>query len=72
MTGQPAPMSLIELIRCGCKTVCATNSCSCRKASLSCTASCYCTINGGECYNPHTNYNDDEDMDDSDDSSDEE
>ena len=54
MTEQPAPFSLAELIRCGCKTPCVRNSCSCRKSSLPCTASCKCAIDGGECHNPNT------------------
>ena len=38
----PAPIALIELSMCGCKTVCTTNRCKCRKNGLPCTDMCKC------------------------------
>ena len=40
MTEPPAPPNLLKIVRCGCKTVCKTMSCSCRKHGLKCTDSC--------------------------------
>ena len=54
MTQQPAPMTLVELVRCGCKTGCARNTCSCRKNNLSCAASWACFLQVIECHNPFT------------------
>ena len=39
----PAPQSLLELVRCGCKGGCASNRCTCRKHGLECSPMC------GEC-----------------------
>ena len=36
----PAPSSLLELIRCNCKTDCNTRRCRCRKHGLECTPMC--------------------------------
>ena len=33
----PAPLALIELGSCNCKTECSTNRCKCRKNNFSCT-----------------------------------
>ena len=38
----PAPIALIELSMCGCKTVCTTNRFKCRKNGLPCTDMCKC------------------------------
>ena len=38
----PAPLALIELSMCGCKTSCDTNRCKCYKNSLVCTEMCKC------------------------------
>ena len=38
----PAPLALIELNLCGCKT-CSTNRCQCRKNGFTCTDMCKCT-----------------------------
>ena len=38
----PAPLSLIELSVCSCKTKFATNRCKCRKNALQCTDMCKC------------------------------
>lgn len=40
---QAAPTSLLEVIRCNCKTDCKTLRCSCRKHNLDCSSAC------GEC-----------------------
>ena len=38
---KPAPVAVLELIKCGCKTSCKGNS-SCKKNNLPCTALCKC------------------------------
>ena len=38
----PAPVALIELSVCSCKTNCVTNRCKCRKNNLQCTDMCKC------------------------------
>ena len=43
-----APHALLNLTRCGCKTPCATNRCSCRSSNLACTVACRCPA---ECEN---------------------
>ena len=37
-----APDSVIELVRCGCKTGCKLSRCSCRKNDICCTDLCAC------------------------------
>ena len=37
---QPAPISLLKIIRCGCKLDCTSKSCSCKKHGLNCTPAC--------------------------------
>ena len=44
----PAPMAIIELVRCQCKKDCSTQSCTCRKYKLPCTELCLCSA---ECTN---------------------
>ena len=44
----PAPLAVIELIKCGCKTGCASR-CSCRRNGLPCTPLCKCY--GKQCTN---------------------
>ena len=39
----PAPLALIELSVCGCKTMCNSNRCKCFKNNLTCTDMCKCT-----------------------------
>jgi len=39
----PAPIGLIELCLCSCKTTCQTDRCSCQKNKLVCTEMCKCT-----------------------------
>lgn len=39
----PAPMAMIELSVCGCKSNCQNNRCKCRKNRLPCTDMCKCT-----------------------------
>ena len=39
----PAPLALIELSVCGCKTTCNSNRCKCFKNKLNCTDMCKCT-----------------------------
>lgn len=43
----PAPISVIELVKCGCRGVCESGQCSCVKNSLMCTALCKCS----DCHN---------------------
>ena len=43
----PAPIAIIEMSSCSCKTGCSTNRCSCRKNGLVCTDLCKCK----ECQN---------------------
>ena len=38
----PAPLALIELSLCSCKTNCYSNRCKCRKNRLICTDMCKC------------------------------
>ena len=38
----PAPKSIIEMVRCQCKTDCSSKRCSCRAANLPCTDLCNC------------------------------
>ena len=38
----PAPEAIIELVKCGCKTQCASNRCQSRPAGLQCTDLCSC------------------------------
>jgi len=46
----PAPKALLEIIRCNCKSNCATNRCNCKKYNLDCTAACG-TCEGQSCEN---------------------
>jgi hypothetical protein len=39
----PAPVAVLELSRCSCKTSCKGNRCTCYKNSLPCTPLCKCT-----------------------------
>ena len=65
---KPAPNEMLELIKCGCKSDCATGHCSCRKNNLKCTPACSCE----DCSNQECqSYFDDNDIDyDSDNSTD--
>ena len=36
----PAPKAVLQLIKCGCKGICITMSCTCRKHNLKCTDMC--------------------------------
>jgi len=45
----PAPVAVIELVKCGCKTGCAMAGCSCFKNGLPCTPLCKCY--SGDCAN---------------------
>ena len=38
----PAPVALIKLSACGCKTGCKTNHCKCMKNGFTCTDMCKC------------------------------
>ena len=55
----PAPQTILEMVRCHCKTHCTTQRCSCRRHNLACTELCLC----GECENDEDCYgeNDSED-----------
>ncbi len=39
----PAPTAVVEMVRCQCKTNCATQRCSCKRNYLSCTDLCQCS-----------------------------
>ncbi|CAB4019967.1 Hypothetical predicted protein [Paramuricea clavata] len=43
----PAPESVVELVKCGCRSECSTARCSCHKNNLPCTPLCKC----GDCSN---------------------
>jgi hypothetical protein len=65
----PAPIALIELVRCGCGSgKCKNRSCSCRKVELACTEMCSCDAYGDTCLNTEPLYRlrdeSDEDTDD--------
>ncbi|XP_031781568.1 uncharacterized protein LOC103317128 [Nasonia vitripennis] len=45
-----APIELLEMIFCGCKTNCNTSRCSCKKAEIKCSYSCK-NCNGQSCEN---------------------
>lgn len=42
LSGPPAPLALLELVTCGCKTECGTRRCTCLKNGLPCTDACRC------------------------------
>ena len=45
-SGPPAPVGLIDVISCGCRTIgkpCSTEVCSCHHNNLSCTIYCNCS-----------------------------
>ena len=59
---QPAREAIIELVRCGCKTQCATNRCQCKRAGLPCTDLCACYDEEEEpCQNAFNEITDDDD-----------
>ena len=39
----PAPLAVLELVKCSCHTACLKNACLCRKNNLLCTPLCKCT-----------------------------
>ena len=41
-TKPPAPLDIMKLVSCGCKTGCNSGRCSCRKSDLPCTEVCQC------------------------------
>ena len=45
----PAPVAVLELIKCGCDTNCSKNICSCFKGRVPCTSLCKCSDD--ECLN---------------------
>ena len=52
----PAPLALIELSVCGCKTKCTTRRCKCFKNKLPCTDMCKCV----DCENDDGDFSDEE------------
>ena len=52
MTKLPIPATCIALISCGCKTLCVSSNCSCRKNNLCCTRACICCSENNVCLNP--------------------
>ena len=50
----PAPVALIDLSMCGCKTDCTNNRCKCHKNGLPCTDMCKCV----KCKNDGSENND--------------
>ena len=64
----PAPVTILQLIKCGCSTSrpCSTRRCGCVSAQMSCSMFCCCNA-GSDCCNEHTRVvtaNPDEDDDD--------
>jgi len=47
----PAPSEILELVKCGCKTGCVKNTCTCRRHNMVCTDICQCNINELQCQN---------------------
>ncbi len=43
MENEPAPVAVLELISCGCKTDCSSKRCTCNKSGLACTDACNCS-----------------------------
>ena len=39
----PAPIAVLELVKCGCNGVCNKNHCSCFKGGVPCTSLCQCS-----------------------------
>ena len=39
----PAPLAIVEMVRCQCKSGCSTNRCSCKSVNLPCTDLCLCS-----------------------------
>ena len=60
MTKDSAPNSLVELVKCGCKSACSRTSCSCRKSKVPCTLFCKCSNDQRPCLNPHSIHIDDD------------
>lgn len=62
---RPAPNYLLNMIRCSCKTKCATSRCGCKRNGMPCSAACgECQISGCD-NNPRTgNLSDDSDEED--------
>jgi len=48
----PAPQSILELAKCGCKGDCLSKKCSCRDNKLPCSPICKCKDNYLNCINP--------------------
>ena len=57
----PVPEAIIELVKCGCKTQCASNRCQCCRAGLQCTDLCSCYDE--PCENVHNEVVDDDEGD---------
>ncbi len=58
---EPAPLALLEVVRCNCKTGCCTMQCGCRKHGLDCSSGC------GECKGACTNSSQPPEFEDNDD-----
>ena len=68
-TLQPAPDTVLYLVKCGCgKDKCGNNRCSCRRAGLMCTDLCSCSNSetGEACENVNIIENDSSDDETSD------
>ena len=61
-----APKELLEVVACKCKatTACSRNTCSCKKAGISCTTYCKCEALEDKCHNEHTHTGVDENNED--------
>lgn len=53
ITKAPAPVSLLKLMMCKCKTSACRQNCSCGKTGLACTEGCFCMADNEACRNPH-------------------
>jgi len=65
----PAPMAVIEMVRCQCKTDCSSQRCSCRGKNLTCTDLCMCSTS---CENDEDSNFDRQDHDSDDDATNDE
>ena len=61
----PAPDSIIELVKCGCMAgKCQSSNCSCRRAAMVCTQMCKCEGNEQNCENMTINIHEESDEED--------
>lgn len=54
-TELPAPQAVLHLVKCGCRTQCRSDRCSCHRASLRCADLCLCSDEEYPCENIDVN-----------------